>query len=254
MNEHDLDFLIADAMTKVDALLARGAHYDNIAIVVTPSIYYRLARRSDYQWCENIRIDGNGYYGRYHGFNIYIVENAPEADMCFPAFYYETNDTLIPIHPGEYLIFGNNEELYQTDDGVAIRDSGMNVSREVTHHAVDAASTAAATAATATRNAFAAQIDARLSEELLRAIREAPLYSTAETAANTAYSAATTTTDTWWARSPEWEPTYMSSWFRDIGFTRPSFKKPKAKVQKPEPELQPTPELDEFIEQFRRSN
>lgn len=253
MNEHDLDFLIADAMTKVDALLARGAHYDNIAIVVTPSIYCRLVRRSDYQWCENIRIDGNGYYGRYHGFNIYIVENAPEADMCFPAFYYETNDTLVPLHPGEYLIFGNNEELYQTDDGVAIRDSGMRVSREVTHHAVDAASTAAATGATA-RNAFAAQIDARLSEELLRAIREAPLYSTAETAANTAYSAATTTTDTWWARSPEWEPTYMSSWFRDIGFTRPSFKKPKAKVQKPEPELQPTPELDEFIEQFRRSN
>lgn len=246
MNEHDLDFLIADAMTKVDALLARGAHYDNIAIVVTPSVYYRLARRSDYQY---------GWYGRYHGFNIYIVENAAETDMCFPAFYYETNDTLIPIHPGEYLIFGNNEELYQTDDGVAIRDSGMRVAREVARHAVDAAYTAATSAANeATRNALAAQIDARLLEEALRAIREPPLYATAETAANTTYSADTTTTNTWWARSPEWEPTYMSSWFRDIGFTRPTFKKPKAKVQKPEPELQPTPELDEFIEQFRRSN
>lgn len=249
MNDHELDFLIADAMTKVDAFLARGAHYDNVAIVVTPSIYYQIARRTDYQWCENVRIDGNGYYGRYHGFDIYIVENAPEENMCFPAFHYETNDTLIPIHPGEHLIFGNSEELYHTEDGVTIRDSGMRVAREISRHTVDAATTA-----TAARDALAAQIDARLSEEVLRAIREAPLYSTSVSATNTAYSAATSTTDTWWARSPGWEPTYMNSWLNDLGFARPSFKKPKAKVQKPEPELQPTPELDEFIEQFRRSS
>ena len=243
MNEHDLDFLIADAMMKVDALLARGAHYDNIAIVVTPSVYYRLARRSDYQWCENVRIDGNGYYGRYHGFNIYIVENATETDMCFPAFYYETNDTLIPIHPGEYLIFGNNEELYQTDDGVAIRDSGMRVSREVSRHTVDAAYTAATSAATgAARNVLTAQIDARLSEEVLRAIREI------------SYSEPASVVDTRRSCSSEWGHTYMNSWVHDA--VRAPFKKPvsKAKRAQVEPELQPTPELDEFIEQFRRSN
>ena len=249
MNDHELDFLIVDAMTKVDAFLARGAHYDNVAIVVTPSIYYQIARRTDYQWCENVRIDGNGYYGRYHGFDIYIVENAPEENMCFPAFHYETNDTLIPIHPGEHLIFGNSEELYHTEDGVTIRDSGMRVAREISRHTVNAATTA-----TAARDALAAQIDARLSEEVLRAIRDAPLYSTAETAANTAYSAATSTTDTWWARSSEWRPIYMNSWVHD--FVSTPFKKPVAKAKRAqvEPELQPTPELDEFIEQFRRSN
>lgn len=254
MNDHELDFLIADAMTKVDAFLARGAHYDNVAIVVTPSIYYQIARRTDYQWCDNTRIDGRGYYGRYHGFDIYIIENAPEENMCFPAFHYETNDTLIPIHSGEHLIFGNNKELYQTDDGVAIRDSGMRVSREFANHVVDAASTSAASAATVTRNAFVDQIDTRLSEELLRAIREAPLYSAAETAANTAYNVATTATDTWQARSSGWEPSYMSSLAYDV--FRKSFKKSVAKAKRAqiEQELQPSPELDEFIEQFRRNN
>lgn len=252
MNEHDHDFLIADAMTKVDALLARGAHYNNIAIVVTPSVYYRLTSRSDFRWCENIRIDGGGYYGRYHGFNIYIVENATEENMCFPAFCYKTTDRSIPIHPGEYLIYGNSEELYQTDDGVTMRDSGMRVTREVPFHTADAA---AASTAYATLDTLTAQIDARLSGEVLRAIREATLYSTAETAANTAYSAATSATeDSWRARSTEWENTYMNSWSNDLWFERPSFKKPKAKVQKTEPELQPTPELDEFIKQFRRSS
>lgn len=244
MNEHDLDFLIADAMTKVDALLARGAHYNNIAIVVTPSVYCRLARRSDYQWAENIRIDGSGYYGRYHGFNIYIIENSAEQDMCFPAFYYETNDTLIPIHPGEYLIFGNNEELYQTDDGVTIRDSGMRVAREVQHHMVDqmyAATTSAAT--TAASDVFATHLDSVISDELMRAIRNpfgGEMYATA----------ASTSDDV----LHEWRPTYMNSWVRD--FVSTPFKKPVAKAKRAqvEPELQPTPELDEFIEQFRRSS
>lgn len=217
MNDHELDFLIADAMTKVDAFLARGAHYGNVAIVVTPSIYYQLARRAGYQWCENIRIDGDGYYGRYQGFDIYIVENAPEENMCFPAFHYETNETLIPVHPGEYLIFGNNEELYRTDDGVTIRECGMKVAREVTRRAVDDAAAEA-------RSAFAAQIDARLYE----------------------------TTNNYWAHSAEWKPVYMNSWMYDV--VRAPFKKRAAKTQKPsaEQELQPTPELDEFIEQFRR--
>lgn len=235
MNEHDLDFLIADAMTKVDALLARGAHYDNVAIVVTPSVYYRLARRNDCQWCENVRIDGNGYYGRYHGFNIYIVENAPVEDMCFPAFYYETNDTLIPIHPGEYLIFGNNEELYQTDDGVTIRDSGMRVTREVQPHMIDPMY-AEATSAAAT-----ATLDSILSDELMRAIRNpfgGELYATAASTSDGAPHV--------------WESTYLNSWMHD--FVSKPFKRPVAKAKRVqvEPELQPTPELDEFIEQFRR--
>ena len=164
--------------------------------------------------------------------------------MCFPAFYYETNDTLIPIHPGEYLIFGNNEELYQTDDGVAIRDSGMRVSREVARHAVDAAYTAATSAATtATSDVFAAHLDSILSDELMRAIRN-PF-------GGELYTVAASTSDD--ARH-EWRPTYLNSWVHDA--VRAPFKKPVAKAKRTqvEPELQPTPELDEFIEQFRRSN
>lgn len=222
MNEYSLDFLIADAMARVDALIARGTPYNNIAIVVTPSVYRRIARRSDYQWSENFRISGSGYYGRYHGFDIYTVESTTEEDMCFPAFYFKTNDTLPPIHPGEYLIFGNNEELYKTDDGVTIRDSGMRVAREVQCHMVDPITTATISATIA-----ATSFDERLFT--------------------------TTVTPSFDSVQYEWRPTYLNPWLYDN--TRVSFKKlvPEARRARAEPELQPTPELDEYIEQFRKN-
>lgn len=176
MTDHELDSLIADAMTKVEAFLARGVRYDNVAIVVTPLVYCKIARSTNYQRCEDIRIGGDVYYGRYHGIDLYVIENAPEENMCFPAFrcdeptgtltYAFQCETTVPIHSVEHLIFGNSGDLYRTEDGVAFYDSGMRV------------------------------------------IKEIPIM--------------------------QHQPVAR-------------------KVQKPEPDLQPTPELDEFIEQFRRS-
>lgn len=202
MDEYDVSLIAKEAVHNARKLLVRGAHENEVALLMTRGILYKLGGIIHGDFQINYKMSSGSSIIRYHGLDVYIADyhTDDEEEICVPVIRCSIRNVHFPIQDGDYFLFDEYQTLFRSNDGERVYDTGIRVCQECQYEAGD--------------------VPFMYNDYYYTYV---PQYCSSQDRSGYSFTF-----------SP---PTYLE-W-------------PTVKKQE-EPELQATPELDEFIEQFRR--
>lgn len=224
--EFEYEAMAARAMERANNLVAQGAPINNLCMVLSKDVASHLVRLSHgpdltVAFRDGNELGWNGLVGRYCGLNIVVIRNDDVQGFC------EVAHIGVPIDSGGYTAHYGD---YAIEDERLLRVCEVTASPQATAVKVE-------------------ETGYMISTELYKYLEA---HATADL--GTMADSGSAGGEGWWLRTPTtyygvpWNYSWDNTpWFTSDGNSKTRFTEKKAKQE----ELQPSPELDEYLNSYR---